>query len=250
METSAGHGFAAHWNLPRETIGPAPDLIGLGAARPWWTVPAVMGNDTHPPLYFVLLRAWREVFGDTEAAARSLAAIAGAAGVPLLFLLGRELFASSALALWACAIYAIAGPQIQLGQEVRGYTLLVSLTLAAALLIVRIERRGGTRRHYALLALCLLAMLLTHYFAVGPIVGLALYALIHLRNRTRWLTSGAIVAGGVTFALLWGPMMLRQAQNLGDTNDWVLESRDGHVLRTLTRAALLPARYLNEPMQT
>src|SRR5688572_246444 len=67
METSAGHGFAAHWNLPRNVDGPAPDLIGLRAARPWWTVPAVMGNDTHPPLYFVLLRAWREVFGDSVA---------------------------------------------------------------------------------------------------------------------------------------------------------------------------------------
>jgi uncharacterized membrane protein len=248
METSAGHGFAAHWNLPRAKIGPAPDLIGLASARPWWAVPLVMGNDTHPPLYFILLRAWRELFGDTEAVARALATLASIVGIPLLFLLGRDLLGTAA-ALWACAIYAVAGPQIQLAQEVRGYTLLVTLTLASALLITRIERSDRVPRHIAL-AGCIAAMLLTHYFAAGPIAGLVLYVLLRFRGRLRWKCLGAIAVGGLVFAVAWGPMVLRQFGNIGDTNDWVLESSDGNAARTLLRAALLPARYLNEPMQT
>ena len=98
LETSAGHGLQEHGQLPHGSIGAAPDLTGLGSANPWWTVPRVMSGDTHPPLYFMLLRGWREAFGDTPTVARGLSVLAGVAGVPLLFLLGRELLGAAATA--------------------------------------------------------------------------------------------------------------------------------------------------------
>jgi uncharacterized membrane protein len=196
-----------------------------------------------------MLRGWREAFGSSEAAARSLAAVFGVVGVPLLFVLGRDLLGTTA-ALWACAIYAVAGPQVQLGQEVRGYVPLVTLTLAAAVICVRTERRRGSTLGYVLLAGCVLAMLLTHYFSVGPILGISVYILIRFRGAVRWRAIGAIAAGGAVYAVLWGPMLLQQFNRLGNVHDWVDEARAGHLGRTLGRAAVLPVTYLNEPMGT
>src|SRR4051812_49976841 len=51
----------------------------------------VHGHEATPPLYFALAWAWTRVFGDGEAALRSLSAVAGTAVVPLAYLAARDL---------------------------------------------------------------------------------------------------------------------------------------------------------------
>ncbi|MGB4872356.1 MAG: hypothetical protein WBP47_20040 [Candidatus Promineifilaceae bacterium] len=47
-------------------------------------------SDIHPPLYYLLLRGWRELFGDSEFGLRSLSAFAGLLVVPLAMALARN----------------------------------------------------------------------------------------------------------------------------------------------------------------
>src|SRR5438270_315136 len=106
-------------------------------------------------------------------------------------------------ALWAWLIMALALAQIQFAQEVKHYALLQAEALAACLAIVRIEKRGGSGLRYAGLALGVLAMLLTHYFSMGAIAALTIYALLRFRGRDRRNTILAVMGAGVVFAVAW-----------------------------------------------
>src|SRR5687768_7138453 len=49
-----------------EVMTPWPEFTSTEEARPWWYVWASHRAGTHPPLYLIILRGWREVFGDGD----------------------------------------------------------------------------------------------------------------------------------------------------------------------------------------
>jgi mannosyltransferase len=82
----------------------------------------------YPPLYQVLLHFWLELFGTSEAAARSLSAVFGIASVGVLYHLALRISGRRA-ALIAAVILACAPFHVEYSQEARGYSLLVLLSL-------------------------------------------------------------------------------------------------------------------------
>ena len=57
---STGHGLDA---IPRDVLlSHPPDITGYDDAPLWWHVFGAMRLETHPPLYFLLLRFWRETW--------------------------------------------------------------------------------------------------------------------------------------------------------------------------------------------
>src|SRR5262249_58601165 len=64
--------------------------LSLGLARS--DVPTILRSaaaDIHPPGYYLLLKAWYDLTGDSELALRSLSALTGVALVALLYRLRR-----------------------------------------------------------------------------------------------------------------------------------------------------------------
>jgi len=105
----------------------------------WTFVPTF---ETHPPVYYSLLRIWR-VFGDDEAALRSLSAVLGILAVAAVYLLGRIVGGprdGAWIGFGAGLIFAISPIQIQYAQEARSVmavTLIVSITLCGAAWLMR-----------------------------------------------------------------------------------------------------------------
>lgn len=81
-------------------------------------------------LYYLMLKGWR-VFGDSEAALRSLSALAAVSCVPLLFVVGRRLLGART-ALVAAVLLSVHGFLLQHAQQVRGYTFGVLVVLVAS----------------------------------------------------------------------------------------------------------------------
>lgn len=88
--------------------------------------------ETTPPLYYVLLKGWAMVFGDSDFALRLFSVAASVATVLMVFVLGRE-FCGTPVALAAALVFAVAPMQIAYAQEARAYAL-VPLFFAIALL--------------------------------------------------------------------------------------------------------------------
>jgi uncharacterized membrane protein len=251
VELATGRG-SMHFELEPGRLYPAdaaPRVTSLTDAPPAWTLWSNMRGVTHPPLYTILLRGWCTIFGTGDYATRSLSAVLSTLAV-LVFFDAVRVMSGTTPALWAAAIMALAGPQIQLAQDVRPYALLILLGMAAIDVTARIERDGLTSRRAAALAACVFAMLLTHYFSVVAIAAVGLYVLIRTRGRTRTAVIAAFVIAGVVFAITWLPFMLRQSATLAESGDaWTRTNEDHHALHTLQRLALLPMRLMFEPLE-
>ncbi|MGB7160391.1 MAG: glycosyltransferase family 39 protein [Tepidisphaeraceae bacterium] len=245
---ACGRGFA-HFDLPANVVLPNPPaLLNLDHALPWWQIWYGETQGHMPPLYPLLLRAWGEIFGLGETSARAFSVAASVAAIVALFFVVRELSGTTA-ALWAGALMALAGPQIQFGQEARNYTLLLLEALVAAAALVRIERRGPTFARAAMLSLSVLAMALTHYFAAGTILALAIYAAVRLRGSALRTAVASFVVAALLWLPLGGPVAWRHAHNVEDPRGtaFLRDDAPGHATRTLLRAATLPARFFTEP---
>jgi mannosyltransferase len=95
----------------------------------WYLWSILPTFETNPPLYYTLLKGWRILFGDSEAALRSLSALFGVATIPLVFamgrMLGRDHRSGAAIGLLAAAMFALSPIHIQYAQEARAYAVLV-----------------------------------------------------------------------------------------------------------------------------
>lgn len=246
-ELSTGRG-SLHSRLPANTLlENIPRVTSLNGAEPWWKIWSSLDHVTHPPLYMIILRAWREVFGESPIISRACSVVFSVIAVLLLFDVARLLHGART-ALWACAIMAVAAPQVALAQEVRGYTLLLALCLAAMSALIRIEKVGTNPYRLAALSAAMLGMVLTHYFAIPAASALGLYATLRLRGAARQRVLLAMSASAAIFIIAWGPFLWEQRGNFTSTGDnWLSENPTGHITRDLHRLALLPHQLILEP---
>lgn len=149
-------------------------------------------SDIHPPLYYLVLRGWRELVGETEFGLRSFSGFVGLFAVALTMALMRELerergerrvSSGSGFVLLAGLLTAVSPPLIYYSQEARMYALLAMLSVLSTLLLLRLLR--ASRYSFTLCqfpltlpyAFTLAAGLYTHYFFPAVILGHAFYAL-------------------------------------------------------------------------
>ena len=208
-EVSTGRG-SLHIRLPNnELIANLAKPTSLVGALPWWRIWTNMDNVTHPPLYIIVLRWWRDIFGESPIISRACSATLSALAVLLLFDVGRILH-GTATGLWASLIMALAGAQIELAQEVRPYALLTLISLGALSALVRIEKYGPTLRRNIALGLLVLGMVLTHYFSAPAALAIGVYVLLRLRGRARRDAMISLVLAAIVYAVIWGPFFLQQ----------------------------------------
>lgn len=188
---------------------------------------AVLRQDNHPPLFFLLLRATRAVLGEHEFALRLPALLCGVATVPLVWRLARRLPSRAARAV-ATLLVAGSSLNLELSADLRMYSLLtlaVAGWLDAALDVL--EDEGGTGR----LALWTVVGLHTHYHFVHVLVVLVPCALLLARFHPRGRGTRALVTGLAAAAALslpwyaWG-FTAQLAHGLApggaETSPWIL----------------------------
>ncbi|WAL58958.1 glycosyltransferase family 39 protein [Thermocoleostomius sinensis A174] len=124
----------------------APDLQTFQQLKPGSTnadtIRSLMIEDPqHPPLYFLMARYWMQWFGSSMTASRSLPAIVGLLGLPLMGLLALEVFASPTVALLATALLALSPFDVLFAQTARQYSLLTTVIIASSWLLLRWVRQ-------------------------------------------------------------------------------------------------------------
>ncbi|MFC5973904.1 glycosyltransferase family 39 protein [Halomarina salina] len=176
------------------------ELITLEFVRRYSTVELLVEvplNQPHLPLYYVLLDLWIGVFGTSATALRLLSALFSILAIPLLYLLGRDLFDGTA-GLVAALVFALAQFHVYHAQEVRMYSLVALLTAASLWLFVRLFEDGAMRGTAAAYVLATLALLLTHPFAALVVFAEAAYVVFRVATGQwvpRSLTVGTALAG-------------------------------------------------------
>ncbi|NJM41654.1 MAG: hypothetical protein HC853_13295 [Anaerolineae bacterium] len=99
-------------------------------------------GDIHPPLYYLLLKFWRDLFGSSEFALRSLSAACGVLLVWFVFLMGRA-WCNRRVGVVAAVLVAISPFAIYYSQETRMYALLALWAAMSTWALMRISRDEG-----------------------------------------------------------------------------------------------------------
>lgn len=127
-------------------------------------------SDIHPPLYYLLLRGWRELVGDTEFGLRSFSAFNGvltvavAVSVAALFLRPADRSTASRTAVLIAGTLAALNPAlVYYSQETRMYALLALLAILATLFLLRWLKAPWAWPWAAAYVMTLTAGLYTHY---------------------------------------------------------------------------------------
>ena len=189
------------------------------ASHPAAEIPGLLRQDGSPPLYYLLLHAWTEIAGTSEAALRAPSLLFALLTVPAALWAGRSLFGKEAG--WICAAVAAVLPFLTLyAQEARMYALVGLLSVLATGAFAH-AFAFGRRRYMPVLAALLALLLYTHYWALFLALGL-LAALAVLTAgaasgaRRRLIVDGALAFGlaGLAFAP-WLPTLAFQLEHTG-----------------------------------
>lgn len=186
------------------------------AAVPLSELTEALRRDGSPPLYYVVLHGWMQLFGDGTIAVRALSGLCSAACLPLAWRVGKRVgghtVATSFLVLLALSPFAV-----QYATEVRMYSMAMLLVLGGGLALANLLERPSLGLSAAV-ALITGALLLTHYYALYTVAAVgAVLAWYAWRGEERAAARRALlsmVAGSLLF-LPWVPVLLYQAAHTG-----------------------------------
>ena len=104
-------------------------------------------NDFHPPLYYMVLKCWIAVFGESEIAQRMLSVTCDVFTIWMLYVFCRDAFAatndgdgkctSRSVGVLAAALYAVNGIHIHWSIETRMYSMATLLSVVSSWLLLR-----------------------------------------------------------------------------------------------------------------
>ncbi len=221
-------------------------------------------GDIHPPLYYIVLKAWRAVVGSSEMGLRSLSAVCGGVLVVFTYLMGRDLFNMPRgantrgihVGLIAAFLVAVAPFSIYYSQETRMYALLATLAAVSTWPLIRLARHGGWSWKLAVLyVLSTAAGLYTQY--AYPFVMVAqgvcvLLAVLVLARARRWpMLIAYAVASAIALLIYapWLPIAIRQITGWAVApQDYVLGPAFLDALKTMIVGRTLPLDQAMLPM--
>jgi mannosyltransferase len=157
-------------------------------------------SDVHPPLFQLAMWWSYQLFGYTDWAGRLPSAIAGAATIPTIYLLGRDIF-NSRTGLYAAALATPNYYLIYYAQEARSYALLYFFCTLSFLFFIR-ARTSASRLNVLLYICSTLALLYTQYFGLVLLAAesLVLIAFFLVTGRPdASLIKRAVISAGAIF---------------------------------------------------
>ncbi len=173
-----------------------------------------LAHDRHPPLYFVALRGWRSLAGDSPLALRYLSIAAGLLTVAVTYRIGADVFGKRA-GLYAALLLAVLPIAVYYSQEVRHYGWFTLFVMLSWLCFLRYLKRPQLRILLGYILSLTLAFY-TLYFAVLPLAVQVIVGLFWQFNEHReggdpstsrqpkWWLTGAWILTAILYApWLW-----------------------------------------------
>ena len=219
ISTALAAGVMSLWIGLRQSVWFDEAYSILLAKQPIGELLRLTALDTHPPLYYVLLKGWAGLFGWSELSLRlasvgSLVLTIVVAGLLLARLFGRK------IALGVLPLLALAPLVLRYGFEIRMYADAMLVGMAATYVLVRaVQATQAAHRNWWLVAYALLVVTgvyLLYYLAFLWIAHVVWLLVITIRKRKPWQSLVPYVVSYVGAAVLfvpWLPTFISQTSN-------------------------------------
>jgi hypothetical protein len=203
------------------------EVLSVNIARlPVGQIPRALAHDGAPPLYYVLLHGWMDLFGRSDFAVRALSGLVSVATLPLFWLAGRRL-GGRAVA-WVVFFLAVSSPfAIEYATSARMYSLMIMWSVLGYLAVSRALEAPTTRRLAAVAAVTA-AMLYTHYWALYLVLVVAAWLVWRARRTGQGAPVLRAIGVGALAWLPWSPVFAYQALHTG--TPWTSAAGPGDLL--------------------
>lgn len=160
-------------------------------------------GELNPPLYFIALHAWFELFGVGPLQARLMSTVAGVLALIMIFKIGVSLY-DIPTALIATLLLAVSQLGIMFSQEARDYAPLLLLFLTTVHLFI-VARSTQSVLLWCCFTVSAVLMVGTHYYGALALLALGIHTVLYWRRAPVPLTwlAGSALAGIATL----GPWM-------------------------------------------
>ena len=216
---------------------------GILARESWSSMLHLAFRDTHPPLYYVALKEWTELFGVTDFAMRSLSVVFGVALIPLVYLFSKKVSGNMLTPYLATFVTAISPFLIDYSQETRSYTMLAFLTILSGYFLHEALTKSPMKFNidWLIFSILLPIAFLTHYIFAFGIISMALISFGYLKHAK--LLRKENILGIITLLMkvsvvplvafgLWFPTLKSQLE-LNTALSWVPEAQFSLIPRSL-----------------
>lgn len=183
LGTLALAGALRWWRLGAQNLW-LGEAQALAIARmPWAAIIAYAhSQDANPPGYYLALRLWMSLWGQSQVADRALSAASGVATALALYLIVARLV-SKPTGILAALLLAVNPTHLIWSQQVGPFALTCLLTCLYALALAGALRRPRQIWRWALWAFIGLTLVYTQYAAIAIVFCFALVGCATLRNR-------------------------------------------------------------------
>ncbi len=182
-----------------------------------------LGLDTHPPLFYVMLKAWVGVFGNGVVAGRLFAVLWGLASVCGIYMFARTAYRRNELserenfreadlpAVVSATLLALAPLQIFWTLQIRMYSMSMAMTLWSSYFLIRALRRNSASiGDWSAYTVAAVLLAYSHIFGLFVLVAQYVYA-----SAYRWYFGtgspfdrlSPIVLSGCCLCLAWQPWL-------------------------------------------
>lgn len=173
--------------------------------------------DTHPPLYYLLLKAWAGLFGWNELALRALSVLAMMGALVVGGLLLRKMFGSK-VAAGAVVVLALSPLLLRYGYEIRMYSLASLIGVSATYCLYSAYTQKAKRRMWLIgYSLLVVIGVYTLYYLALLWVAHVVW-LICMRVRHKWHVTALLpyiyaYVGAIILFLPWMTTFISQLSN-------------------------------------
>ncbi len=188
--------FIRCWRLGQQSLWFDEGYTAWLVSHPVEEIIRLVRADTAPPLYYLLLHGWTEIFGRSEIALRSLSTVFSILTLLLAIDIARRLMPNpAAVAATACAM-GLSFMQLQYAQEARAYAMMAFGVIAAFDCLLR-HVAARHRRWLIPLPVLFAAAMYTHNMAAPYVLALMLAWLVLPSGRpfSRRIGEIAVVIG-------------------------------------------------------
>jgi uncharacterized membrane protein len=215
------------WNITAYSLWGGEAFSMLGAKQGWDGMFAyIIADIVHPPLFYVLLKLWILLGGESLLWLKLFPVLSGVAMVVPFLLLCRELNLRQPVVNLAVLLIAVNGYLIHYAQELRMYSLFAFLALCSFWLFVRFfKSTDNDFRTLLILTVVNLLAIYSHYYG-WLVVGMEFLFLLLWRRKI-------LVFGLSTVILLllfspWAYLVIQEARSIGGLArnlDWIPKPR-------------------------
>ncbi len=161
------------------------ELFSVHGARHEWNrlLDFVAADIIHPPLFYILLKLWITVAGESLFWLRLFPVLTSIAVIVPFFLLCRELRLASTEIKLSLLLMAVNGYLIKYAQEVRMYSLLLFFSVCSFWLFAKFVNSTHTRNRLLALSAINLMLVYTHYYGWLVIAAEAAVLVLWYRDK-------------------------------------------------------------------